>query len=272
MVSMKPMKIALWAMAMSAVVVIWALERMTATNLRAQIELLRTENLGLDDARGERTRLQQNGEEREQRARSQREAARRATLERQNVAPQVPAAPPAQAVLAVGEWLPPSSWQNRGQGTPTAAVETVLWAAGGGDIATMKNMLELDDTVRANADALRATLPEFARAIYPSAEHLIASFTTKAIPLGDAQLVWQHQSEPDEAFACLFLRHSGQPAGERPTDLPPPGENIPPMGPSDSATSLTYLSLRRSGDRWRLVVPTSAVEVIAKELGATVAR
>jgi len=40
----------------------------------------------------------------------------------------------------------------------------------------------------------------------------------------------------------------------------------PPL-PENGTSSSAYLTLRRSPDGWRLVVPPSAVEKIAKELG-----
>lgn len=163
-------------------------------------------------------------------------------------------------------------------------METALWAAAGGDIATLKDLLQLDGAVRAKAEEILARLPISSRAAYASAENLIAAFTTKSIPLGDAQLVWQHQPGPDEAVACVFLRNpdpSLAAAPPRPSEIPESREEaiqrarlraankIPPMAPPNHREMAAYLSLSHSDDGWRLVVPLSAVEKIAKELGMT---
>ena len=146
-------------------------------------------------------------------------------------------------------------------------METALRAAAGGDVASLKNLLQLDDAVPVRAGEVLAQLPEAARVFYASPEHLIAAFTTKAIPLGDAQLVWQHQSGPDDAVACVFVKNTDPGAIVlSPANSGPP-EKIPPMAAPSNQTKLAYLSLRRIDDSWRVVVPLSAVEKIAKELG-----
>ena len=211
--------------------------------------------------------------------RLRRESDEQSKLARDAVAREQPPRPPvapeatlrhgSSAALVFGEWLNPGALKNRGQATPTTTVETALWAAAGGDVATLPTMLHLDDTVRAKAESLLAQLPQTARAIYPSVEHLIAAFTTKAIPLGEAQLVWQHQHGPDDAVACVFIRNPDNRATPPSTAAVPPTstDKVPPMAPPDHRTRATYISLRRGDDGWRLVVPASAVASIAKEVG-----
>jgi len=183
--------------------------------------------------------------------------------------------------MIVGDWLPPGALKNRGQGTATATVETALWAAAGGDVEALKNLLQLDEPVRARAGAMLARLPDAMRATYASPEHLVAAFTTKAIPLGDAQLVWQHQLTPDEAVACVFMKNpDASLATDAAAPLPiesreealqrasrPRPEKTPPMAPPNQKTIATYLSLRRTDEGWRLVVPMSAVVKMEKEVG-----
>jgi hypothetical protein len=147
-------------------------------------------------------------------------------------------------------------------------VETALWAAAGGDVARLRDLLQLDDAVRTRAGEVLARLPEAARASYLGPDDLVAAFTTKAIPLGDAQLVWLHESGPDDAVACVFVKNTN------PVDRGPCRRRrdlrrtrFRPWRPRTKRPSQPYLSLRRIDDTWRVVVPMSAVENIAKELG-----
>ena len=261
------MKIILAVVASLTIGALWILEKMEAASLNRQVGVLRQHSGEIEALQRERERLHQFRLGTDELANLQHSAAEHTRIRRELAAGEkaVHRGPPAQ--LAIGQWLSPDAWKNRGQATPTMAVETALWAAAGGDVASLKNLLQLDDVVRVRAGEVLAQLPEAARVFYASPEHLIAAFTTKAIPLGDAQLVWQHQSGPDDAVACVFVKntHPGtvvlSPANSGPV------EKIPPMAAPSNQTKLAYLSLRRIDDRWRVVVPMSAVEKIAKELG-----
>ncbi len=256
---------------LAAVGLVWAFNRMTTTDLRSQIEQARQENDEVASLQRERERLQRLLRDAEERAQRDRVAADLARAQQELADRQTPAHRPPPSTLTSGEWLPTGAWKNRGHHTPTATVETALWAAAGGDVAALKDMLQLDESVRAKAAAILARLPESSRALYASPEHLIAAFTTKSIPLGAAQLVWQHESGPDEAVACVFVKN--------PEDLITSQSEIarsqgssgktPPMAPPNNRAVSAYLSLRRTDAGWRLVVPLSAVESIAKELGGS---
>ena len=253
--------------AVAALAVFWVINHLTTITLREEIVQRRHERAELEALRQERERLERRRLDADLIAKKQAVTSDRAR--REPVNPEHPAPRPPAAKLTVGEWLPPAAWKNRGSLTPTATVETTLWAAAGGDLTTLKNLFQLDDAVRAKADAIRIQLPENSRALYPSAEHLIAAFTTKSIPLAEAQLVWHHANGPDEAVACVFLR---QPDTSTNSTEPPasavsgPIDKAPPMAPPNPKTSAMYLALQRSDEGWRLVVPASAVERIAREL------
>lgn len=283
---MNTMKTLIFIVAIAGIGIVWTLNRIATTELQTRIALARQESVEVASLQRERERLQRLRQETEEQAARERAAAELARAQQEQAVRAKPAQRPPASTLTVGEWLPPAGWKNRGQATPTAAVETALWAAAGGDVAALQSMLQLDESVRAKADAIRASLPAGSRATYASAEHLIAAFTTKAIPLGDAQLVWQHQSGPDDAVACVFVKNpdastASVPATPLPTVIPESREEalqrasrrdpnkIPPMAPPSQKTIATYLSLRRIDDGWRLVVPVSAVEKIAKELGGS---
>ena len=262
------MKILIFLVSLVGVGVVWGINRMATIDLRAQLEATRHEIVEWTALRRERDRLERLQREAEKRVRNQHATVVLARSEPGLAAHEDFARQPPTSLI-VGEWLPLSAWKNRGHSTPSASVETTLWAAAGGDVETLKDMLQVDELVRAKADAVVASLSASSRAMYPSAEHLIAAFTTKSVPLGDAQLVWQHQLTPDEAVACVFVKNEDANISSS-SAVPLPGgtaDKIPPMGLPSNKRIATYLSLRRMDDRWRLVVPMSAIEKIAKELG-----
>ncbi|HVU34412.1 MAG TPA: hypothetical protein VHE61_13335 [Opitutaceae bacterium] len=206
---------------------------------------------------------------------------------------------PGLSASAVGEWSPVASWRDRGSASPRAALETALWAASGGDTGRLAQLLELPDDVRVRATALLETLPASVREKYSTAEALIAAFTIKSIPIGPAQIVWAQDADPDNATLAVFVRN---PAVPRPTfqagSVVPPVEPLtvdaPPMTreqavaaaieaakrraaakaapdyvppkPEPPHTTLAYLSLHRGTDGWRLEVPSSAIDKIAREI------
>lgn len=277
------MKTLLLFVTVAGIGIVWTRNRLATAELQTQIAIAREESAEVTTLQRERERLQRRRQEAEEQAAREHAAAEVARAQPKQTVHAEPAQRPPASALTLGEWLPPAGWKNRGQATPTAAVETALWAAAGGDVAKLQGMLQLDESVRANAAVMLARLPENARAAYASPEHLIAAFTIKSVPLGDAQLVWQHQPGPDEAVACVFVKNPD--AGIVPAAAPPlpvipetreqalqraargRAEKTPPMAPPNQRTTATYLSLRRADDGWRLVVPLAAVEKIAKELG-----
>ena len=266
-------------LALTAVAVVCSFERSTAAQLRAELATLRHENSDLAGVRREHARLQQLQTVEARRAKQKRPAASLNSPAPENRA-QSPAA------LVVGEWHSPTAWGNRGQITPVAAIETALWAAAGGDLAALQKLLYLDDGLRAKAETLRARLPDASRATYSSAEHLLAAFATKSLPLGDAQLVWNHQSNADEAAACLFVKNPEY-VPSPPVESPLPEtraeaiaraaaiketrakDKRPPMAPPNEAIRALYLVLRRTDAGWQLVASPGAVDKIAKEIAGT---
>jgi hypothetical protein len=136
-----------------------------------------------------------------------------------------------------------SAWRNAGTATPTATVETVLWAAAGGDVEKLASLLVFDPGVRAKAEALLASLPEAMRAEYDTPERLIAVLTAKDVPLGTARI-----------FDPKFEDVSGRRILMNLT---------PVVGPGSKPVAV---SLRQEGGIWKLGVPASAVEKYAAML------
>lgn len=243
----------------------WLAGQATSGRLQSERDALRRERSELVRLQAERRRLRAALVEAMQRA-SLREAAAASAL------PAVPTEPPAIAAptgLVPGEWAASGTWANRGQATAPAAVETALWAAAGGDIPALVALLELDEATRSKAADLLGRLPVEVRNAFGSAEELIAIATLKNIPRTEAQVAWFNEADEDHAIVGLLLgNEAAAPAAESiqgPTDE---AVVAPPALPDRRQSKLTYLTLRRSATGWRLVVPATAVDRIAREMGA----
>jgi hypothetical protein len=139
--------------------------------------------------------------------------------------------------------MPPSMWKNAGAATPGAALETVLWAAAGGDTeALAARLVFFDVRVRAKAEVLLAGLPEATRAQYGSPEQLLAALTAKDVPLRNAT-IYDTKTEYDGERIVIAQLSDGE----------------------KRSTGVRFM-LRKEGEEWRLVVPQSAVENYAAAL------
>lgn len=174
--------------------------------------------------------------------------------------------------LQLGGWRPAQEWQARGDRTPLATVESTLAAAAGGDVAALLGLFELSPEAREAADALYGRLSPVGQANFGSAEAMLAALTVKRIPVGDAQVVWVAEHAEDETSVGLLLRNPAGASGA--TTFPAqeaggkgPAERRPPQGRADAGSGMVFLSLRKSGERWRVIVPGSAVASLGRELG-----
>lgn len=297
------MKTIVFLVALATTAALWWGERLASARLEIDLQARKAEAHDAVVARREQDRLRAL-----QPSDAELKVLRRAGSEHARfkaaLAAEAATAPTSSAKLDLGDWRPATSWRNRGQATPTAALETALWAAAGGDIETLKNLLSIGADTRQKAEGLLARLPADARARYATVEDLIAEMTVKNVPLGAAQLVWFNQQSEDAATACVFLDKQSTPAipsgglvaGLPPETVaaaaaaPPPvitpamraaaiaraaqlkaeraahPELRAPSGPDNSRGIETYLALQRDGASWRLVVPPSAIDGFAKEL------
>lgn len=146
--------------------------------------------------------------------------------------------------LRPGAWVPASAWRNQGRSTPEAAIETMLWAAAGGNVSVIKDTLVLAPETRSRADEILAGLPDTSRQ-FATPEDLIALLVAGSVPLDSAQVVARQQNQDDEATEYLRLKDSG------------------------GRTRQVYLSLRKERDGWQLTVPRSAVDQMEKVPGGT---
>ena len=218
----------------------WGYERSLAAQIRAQLELQQQQS-------GEPARLRQ---EHAQLLRQQPSDADLDRLRRDSAAREQPV-PPADErpdnvtpilthALQPGVWAAASQWQNCGRTTPESALETMLWAAAGGDLAELKETLEFDEASRAKGAAILAGLPEASRWQYASPDDLLALVLAGNIPLESAQFVARQRISDDEFTEYVRLK---DPAG---------------------VTRQVHLTLRRSPDGWKLRVPPAAVDTIAQ--------
>jgi hypothetical protein len=244
------MKTILAFLASLAVVTLWVVEKMATTTLREELDAAHLTRRELDSLRRENERLV---------------ALRPVTAEivqRQATEPALLA----PRALTVGEWLPPTAWKNRGYKTPIATVETMLWAAARGDIGSLREMLQFDDATATKAEELYGK-SETSRVFYASPQHLVAAFTAKGIPIGEAQLVWLNQHGADEAVAYLWINNPAAESSPEPTAEHSTDPKMPPLGPANKKTKAAYLTLHRTDDGWRVVVPLRALNNLARELG-----
>lgn len=138
-----------------------------------------------------------------------------------------------------------AQWGNAGWATPSAAFETALWAASGGDIDTLAKSMVLDAEARAKATALLDGLPATSRAEYRSPERLVALLTAKDVPMGSMQVIGQAQQGPENVKIVVRLQQT------------------------DGSVKTANLILRQDAGEWRLVVPPSVVDKYAALLKGT---
>lgn len=154
------------------------------------------------------------------------------------------AAPPKEYVPSILDGpMPANMWKNAGGATPVAAVETVLWAAAGGDIDALAGRLTFDAGVRAKAEALLAGLPEATRASYGSPEQFIAALTAKDVPLGNAKIYDTKYEIDNSRFMIAEVRDT---AGGKPRQV--------------------QLRLRETGGEWKLLVRADVIKNYAAAL------
>lgn len=236
-------------------VLIW--QRSVRTRLSAELATLRAEKQILRNTEEEDRRLQTNRERTASAASSQ--------------ASEMPAPAPVSATtLALGRYVPAASLQDRGSATPTAALETALWAAVGGDSSTLAHLLLLDDALRSQVAELISRWPETSRAPFSTPESFLAALTIKQIPVGKVQLVWFNQTTPQEATAGIFLENPEvEPVTPQPVDQASVSsgyDRAPPMFMSTERTTAAMLTLRHTDAGWRLVVPASAITRLTRDL------
>lgn len=185
----------------AAAMATWWVQSLTTRQLTSEVIALRAQSATMAALRAERQRL----------AHLLPSTDELTALRAQSAAAAVPAPETTtrstEPVLRVGEWAAAKTWTNRGQASAAATMETALYAAAGGDTELLSRLLDCSDEVRTRLERIREALPDVQRALYPTAESLLSAFAAKSIPVGEAQLVWYHESDDENAVACLFVRN-----------------------------------------------------------------
>lgn len=134
--------------------------------------------------------------------------------------------------------------KNVGRATASAAVETILAAAYGGDVETLANSIVLDPSSQAKAEELIARMPEAMRAQYGSADKLVALMLSKdAAALTGMQILGQRDLTPD--VVGVRVR----------------------MSTDSGKTKEQGLGFRKTSDGLRLIITDDIVNTYAKQLG-----
>lgn len=162
-----------------------------------------------------------------------------------------PPAPSAGAVppFSAGVLMPARAWQNAGNGSPEAALQTVLWAGAGGDITTLAQHLRyMTPQAQSAAEALYREVPE-AAAKYRSPLELVAAMTVPDIPLASARVrAWQDATPSARPGADVSVR-------------------VAHLELYSSATPKTStLLFIKEGGGWKLMLPEQAVARYAAQL------
>lgn len=133
-------------------------------------------------------------------------------------------------------------FQNRGRATPSAALETLVWAALSGEQATLADITALNSATRARAEDLIAQLSPEERATWTPEKLGQLWFTGLFTELSAAQIVGETIVAFDEAIVRLRLANQ---VGEE------------------------KLSLRRTPTGWKVLAPSAAIDHLKKKLSAT---
>ncbi len=215
-------------------------------------ERLRSENRRLRDSQVQASELEGLREDHAAvvRLRREIETQRRQAEAATKIAEAMVAAPRKEYVPSILDGpMPANMWRNAGGATPVAAVETVLWAAAGGDIDVLAGRLTFDSGVRAKAEALLAGLPEAARAGYGSPEQFIAALTAKDVPLGNAKIYDTKYEIEDSRFMIAEVRDT-----------------------DGGKARQVQLRLRETNGEWKLLVSARVIENYAAALKGAEAR
>lgn len=133
-------------------------------------------------------------------------------------------------------------FQNRGQATPSAALETLVWAALRGDETTLADLTTLNSATRAKAEALIAQLPAQDRAKWTPEKLGQLWFTGLFTEMSAFQIVGETTVAADEAVVRLRLANRD-------------GEE--------------KLGLRLTPNGWKVLAPGAAFDQLQRKLSST---
>jgi len=132
-------------------------------------------------------------------------------------------------------------FKNVGRSTPNAALQTLVWAALKGDARTLVTALSITGSARGKAEALLSSLPEAARAKYPTPESLAMLVVTDEI-LGyetAVQMTGTTLTDAQHAIVRVRLAESGK------------EEKVP---------------VELGADGWKIVVPEKMIDKLKRRI------
>jgi hypothetical protein len=104
-------------------------------------------------------------------------------------------------------------FQNVGRGTPTAALQTLVWSAIKGDDAMLAELLVASGPAREKANALLQRLPVDSRKNFPTPESLAALAVTGEILKGGVlEILGQNLLDPSRAIVTVRTNDEGKTA------------------------------------------------------------
>jgi hypothetical protein len=136
-------------------------------------------------------------------------------------------------------------FQNVGQATPGAALQTMIWAAMKGDEMTLTKMLVLSAEARASADQWIAGMPEETRGKWTPEKLAALAITGVITDVSAAEIAGEKLDDPQHATVTL---------------------RIPGVDPAK-----TKLQFQRGGEGWQAVLPATQIEVLRRRMNATAA-
>jgi len=212
----------------------WGVERSATIRLQAQLKELRDREAELSNLHKAHDRLTRLASQEPQSSRLA------------DVASPTNAAQPGDSgkssagSMKPGIWAPAGGWRNCGRATPESTIETVLWAASGGDLDSLKASLFIGDEARSKAASVLANLPDGSQRQFATPEDLLALIVAGNIPLDSALLAARQQNGSNDVTEYLRLKDA------------------------QGRSRQVFLSLRNGPDGWRLSVPANVLEPIAR--------
>lgn len=224
-------------------------QRLTMGPLRAELDMLRERQGEVQRLRRERERLRVQQVPAEELARLRADRAAIERLRGEMSAVQTSSDEKTRSVqaraserFAVGQSMPAANWRNAGAATAAAALETVLWAAAGGDVDAFARRIQFDPRAKKTAGALWEGLPPDERVKHASPEHLMAFLSIKDVPVGAATVEsWGTSGRPVLMVGLRLTAENGR------------GRSV-------------NLALVPSGEEWKLHTTEAAVAKYAAAL------
>jgi hypothetical protein len=114
------------------------------------------------------------------------------------------------ARFTAGSIMPAADWRNAGNGTPEAALETVLWSSAGGDVDRLAANLRMSDRGRAAIENAFSALSAEERAKYGTPERLLAALTSAEVPLATVRVhSWDYRNSEQTQKSVTLEEYTG---------------------------------------------------------------